>query len=77
MKLHAYVITAPDGSMGVWSTRGFRFVPAPKQDDPATDDLVGMGFDRDEAAPLVAKARTAGIEASADIRRYVMRELMP
>lgn len=77
MKTHAYVITAPDGSVGIWSTNGFRRIPAPKVDDPDALELAALGFPMEEVAPLVAKAKAAGVTRSEAIRRYVMRELMP
>jgi hypothetical protein len=77
MKAHAYVITAPDGSVGIWSTNGFRRIPAPKTTDPDALELAALGFPLDEVAPLVEKAKAAGVTRSADIRRYIMRNLMP
>ena len=70
MRHRAYIITAPDGSQGVWSDLGFRYIPAPRKDYPR---LLAMGFTRDEIEPLARKAEAAGVD---DVERYVIKELI-
>lgn len=71
MTERAYIITAPDGSMGVWSTRGFRFIPAPSKAEYPR--LLAMGFTAAEIEPLARKAEAAGV---LDVERYIIKELI-